>query len=602
MPPGIDGKILNNGTDLGYALSKVSKCSKNLQAIILISDGDWNHGKSPIGVASELRTKGVSVFAVGTGSKSWLPDLELIKVKAPTFCLSNEKVAIPFLIKNRLKHAVATEITLESDSDADIRKKIEIPAAGSLQDTILWQPGNEKSYNLTIRLPIQPEEVTTDNNSSSFKIEVRREKLKVLVIDSNPRWEYRYLRNALMRDPGVDIKTLLYLPNIGMGGGKGYLKKFPDKKSLSTFDVLFLGDVGLGKNELTTNQANMMAEVVEQQGSGLVFLPGHRGRLNSLMKTKLSTLSPVILDANSPQGYSSGVESQLSLTGTGRSHFLMMLADTPSLNDYVWRQLPGFFWNARVIDAKPDSEVLAVHSGLKASSGRMPLIVIAERGNGNVLFMGSDSAWRWRKGVEDKYHYRFWGQVVRWMAHKRHLANDEGVRCFYVPESPTVNQKVTLFATIHDRLGKAIDAATVTSTITPKTGKEGQTINLRQEKSGWGLYKGEFTPTVPGSTSVNLTCRNANANMNFNIEVAGESREHIGNPAKFASLREIAGITGGEFFNTNSLKKLVEKIKGLPKQLPEMRITRIWCAWWWGAIIILLLTIHWSTRKLQGEL
>ena len=27
--------------------------------------------------------------------------------------------------------------------------------------------------------------------------------------------------------------------------------------------------------------------------------------------------------------------------------------------------------------------------------------------------MGSDSAWRWRRGVEDKFHYRFWSQVVR---------------------------------------------------------------------------------------------------------------------------------------------------------------------------------------------
>jgi hypothetical protein len=138
-----------------------------------------------------------------------------------------------------------------------------------------------------------------------------------------------------MRDPGVDLKTLLYLPKVGMGGGKGYLKKFPNKKSLSVFDVIFLGDIGLGDGELTEKEANMMAEMVEQQGSGLVFLPGHRGRLYSLMKTKLRDLSPVILDPNNAKGYASGIESQLALTGTGRTHFLMMLADTPSLNDHV---------------------------------------------------------------------------------------------------------------------------------------------------------------------------------------------------------------------------------------------------------------------------
>ena len=44
------------------------------------------------------------------------------------------------------------------------------------------------------------------------------------------------------------------------------------------------------------------------------------------------------------------------------------------------------------------------------------MIVTRSAGNGKVLYMGTDSAWRWRKGVEDTYHYRFWGQVVRWMS------------------------------------------------------------------------------------------------------------------------------------------------------------------------------------------
>ena len=29
--------------------------------------------------------------------------------------------------------------------------------------------------------------------------------------------------------------------------------------------------------------------------------------------------------------------------------------------------------------------------------------------------------------VEDLYHYRFWSQVVRWMAHQRHISGNEGI-------------------------------------------------------------------------------------------------------------------------------------------------------------------------------
>ncbi len=58
-------------------------------------------------------------------------------------------------------------------------------------------------------MPVQPDEAIAENNERTFHISVRVEKLKVLVVDSLPRWEYRYLRNALARDPGVDMRCLL---------------------------------------------------------------------------------------------------------------------------------------------------------------------------------------------------------------------------------------------------------------------------------------------------------------------------------------------------------------------------------------------------------
>ena len=50
------------------------------------------------------------------------------------------------------------------------------------------------------------------------------------------------------------------------------------------------------------------------------------------------------------------------------------------------------------------------------------------------------AAWRWRRGVEDKYHYRFWSQVVRWMAHGRYLAEKEGIRVIPDPERPKAGE------------------------------------------------------------------------------------------------------------------------------------------------------------------
>ena len=88
----------------------------------------------------------------------------------------------------------------------------------------------------------EADEALTDNNAQQFRIAVRSETLKVLVVDSLPRWEYRYLRNALERDPGVQVDCLLIHPDLGKpGSGRGYLGSFPKPDELAKYHVVFLG-------------------------------------------------------------------------------------------------------------------------------------------------------------------------------------------------------------------------------------------------------------------------------------------------------------------------------------------------------------------------
>ena len=40
------------------------------------------------------------------------------------------------------------------------------------------------------------------------------------IVDSTPRWEYRFLRNALARDPGVEMHSVIFHPGMAPGGGR----------------------------------------------------------------------------------------------------------------------------------------------------------------------------------------------------------------------------------------------------------------------------------------------------------------------------------------------------------------------------------------------
>ncbi len=594
--PGDETEI---GTDLNAPLERVLKQYPDLRAVLLISDGDWNLGKSPITGATALAQHEIPVFTIGVGSENYLPDIELQSVLAPTYGLVNERLGVMFTIQNHLPRDVKTTVTLQGPGDAKGSKNVTLPAMGQLQDTIVFTPQTEGEGDFTVRVPVARDEVFPNNNERSFHLSVRKETLKVLVVDSQPRWEFRYLRNALMRDTGVSASTILYQPGVGMGEGGGYLSEFPAKREdLQGYDVVFIGDVGVGPGMLSPENAVMLKGLVEQQASGLVFLPGPLGREKSLQDSALGDLLPVEMDFAKGSGFASAAEARMELTLRGRDHWLTMLATDPDANQAVWRGLPGFFWYAPVGRAKPGAEVLAVHESARNQYGRIPLLVTKNAGNGKVLFMGTDSAWRWRKGVEDTYHYRFWGQVVRWMAHQRHLAQDEGIRFFYAPEAPKRGDKVRLNASVLDKLGIPITEGKVLVTITSPSGAK-ENIELVAENAEWGIHGGQFIPREGGRYAVEVHS-DAGRKLKTQIDVTVPALEKVGLPAKLDIMREIAALTGGRFAAPADLPQIVSGISLLPERKPEETRFRLWCDPKWCAALLVLLAVYWAGRKAAG--
>ena len=588
------------GTDLTAALSALIEQQKNLKAVLMLTDGDWNLGPSPIGVATRFRDQEIPIYSIVTGQDQPIADLSLEEVTAPAYGLFGEQIAIPFTIQSHLPRDVSTEISLMSNREVLASKKITLPANSRLRDSIMWYPREVGEFNLRLDFPVEVDEALRDNNSADFHIAVRVVKLSVLVVDSQPRWEYRFLRNALARDPGVDLNCVLLHPKIAPGGGRDYLSSFPgSREMLSRYDVIFLGDVGVGEHQLSESDAELIKGLVEQQGSGLVFMPGRRGNHLSLMNSELNELMPVVLDDERPKGIGMNNESVLTLSNLGRGHLLTRFDGDEMVNDQIWKMLPGFYWSTAVTKSRPGTEVLAVHSELRNQFGRIPLLAIRNAGRGKVLFMGTDSAWRWRRGVEDKFHYRFWSQVARWMAHKRHLAEKEGIRLSFTPETPKVGDRVFMQATVLDEAGFPLEDGEVNGEII-SPGGQGEQLELTEVEGGWGVYSTEFLPQEGGAYQIKIDSPEHDRELETKIVVSLPKREKLGRPANRPVLAEIASITQGESANTDNLDEIIQKISVLPEPQPAELRTRLWSNSWWGGTILLFLVIYWTGRKLSG--
>lgn len=592
------------GTDLSLALGEKLSVFRNLRAVLLMTDGDWNTGENPAAAAAQLRARGVPVYALRTGADRHLPDVELSGIRFPAFCLAREKVSIPFEVTNHLDRELRTRAAISENGAVQAEREVEVAPGETFRGTLVWAPPATGKHTIKLSVPVQAGEVNEANNAREFAVDVRQEKLRVLVVESVPRWEYRFLRNALSRDPDIEVSTLLLQPGIGPGVGAGYLAKFPDKQELAQYDVVFVGDIGVGKSaqdgELTHEQAAQIRTLVEAQGGGVVFLPGVRGRSKTWAGSALDDMIPVELDASKPQGISSAAETRFQLTDLGSKHLLTMLADSPAGNAMVWRGLPGFTWNAAVKRARIGAELLAVNPVASCESGRMPVLVIRPFGGGQALFMGIDSAWRWRKGVEDLYHYRFWGQVVRWMAHKRHLAHDQGVRLFYAPENPMAGQSVRWNALLSDRSGFPVLKEDLKATLLDPEGKPVETFLFSEVAGDFGGYEAKSILAKSGIHTLKLTGAKSGTVFEAKVEVSAETREVVGRPARGAPLVEIAHITKGAFGGTDELAALVAQIKALPKAADIEERQALWSQWWWGAILLALLGVYWTLRKWMG--
>jgi hypothetical protein len=596
QPPTVE-----KGTDLNQALQAAADKHANLRGIVLLSDGDWNMGQAPGAAASALRVKNVPVFSVGVGSEERLPDMELAASDAPTFGVVNKSLRIPFRVISWLPADKDIKVSLTGTQGEKIEKNIRVTGMGQQQDTIEWKPEKTGEYELTMEIPVDASETLTDNNKLTIPITIREEELKVLVVESYPRWEYRYLRNALERDPGVEVSCLLYHPDLeSVGGGRGYLDQFPTEKELFEYDVVFLGDVGIGGKQLTPQDCVNLRQLVRSQAGGLVFLPGFRGFQNSLQTSELAELYPVILDPAHPKGHGSSRPARFALTEAGRRSLLTRLEPDDSANETVWNALPGFQWYAAAQRAKIGSQVLATHDSDSSSFGRVPLIATRTVGTGKVLFMGSDGAWRWRKGVEDLYHYRFWGQVVRWMAYQRNMSQGESMRLFYSPDRPEAGNVLTLNANVMSTAGDPLRTGTVVvQTLSPS----GQTDSVRLAPAGedsWGLFTGTFTPTEGGQYKFVTTCAENGGRLETTIAVLGQEKELIGQPARTDVLKEIAQVTRGELTTVSEIQKLVDRIAAMPEPEPLNRPFRLWSHPAWAAMIVVLLGVFWTGRKLAG--
>lgn len=182
----------------------------------------------PANAASRLRAAQVPVYGVTLGGEEPLPDIEVVSLEPPTFSVVGKAVQIPFTLRSTLAVDYQVEVELTLATGAVLKREVVERRKARCVTCSSGRPKRSRHRNGIVGATTSGRAVAREQSRGRVRVNKSRVDQKRWLWESTPRWEYRYLRNALERDPGVDVSCVLFHPGLSArGGGPNHPPRFP---------------------------------------------------------------------------------------------------------------------------------------------------------------------------------------------------------------------------------------------------------------------------------------------------------------------------------------------------------------------------------------
>lgn len=595
----------SDSTQIGVALRRPLQdlAGQPLAGALLLSDGGQNLGEDPVVAAEAARQARMPVSTVGLGDPTQTKDVALLSVLADDVVRVNNTVSVYADITQRGYKGKSIAITLRRDREIVGQQTLRLGANDQKQEVrFTYVPTRPGRFIYTVSAAVQPGEIDSRNNSRSFVQTVIDKKLKVLYVEGEPRYEFRYLKNAILRDTSLDFACLLLSGDDMSEGGEGNLKVrgFPaTEKELFDYDIIVLGDVPV--SYFNSQQLIALRRFVEDRGASLLVIAGEQHMPHEYAGTPLEAVLPCVISPT-PDPVITDEPFLWQLTPDGRRSPIMQLEDDEVTTARTWDTLPGMFWAAGVPRAKPGATVLAVHPTRRNSEGPYPLVAMQNVGAGKSFLELVDSTWRWRWRVGDRYFYRYWGQVFRSLTPKELPGNSRTVQLNADRDSYHLGDRVLLNARLLDAYYHPVKAAGVTAVVTNENGQK-QQIAMQPTPNAPGLFTAQFLPERAGKYNVTLTSPvnpQAKASAVFVVETLALERQKP--ELDETLLKKVAASGGGKYYAPDRLADWMKSLPYQPLQVRSEQEIELWDAPLLLILFLLPLGLEWLIRKRRGLL
>jgi len=598
----------DRGTRLLEVVQTAAKDAGPQSGLLVFSDGIANGERRVLDGMSALP---IPVFTVGIGEIDGFLDVRVTDLHVPEFAFRGREFKLDITVRASGLKGKTVPLYFNRGKSLITSRSVRIDADPFEQTiTLGFTPKEIGAQSFSLTIPIQPGEQIAQNNHKDFKVDVRRDKLRVLTLSGSPAWNYRFLRMALKQDPLIDLVSFVFLrtptDSVDVPDSQLSLIPFPIDdiflEELKNFDVIVLDDFS-HRAYFNPLYLERLRDFV-RDGGGLAMFGGSRSFDNGgYSDSALREVLPVELDGKGTYQFQKRVRPVL--TPVGKAHPVTRLLPDPRGNEEAWAKIPPLTGLNQVRSAKGETLLSAAVDG--AGTG-LPLLTVGRFAKGRTLAFMSDDAWRWNfmavaNGQTPQNHLKLMRQAMRWLAQEPSF---EQVQIQPVPPSRPGENIAIKLRVLKDDFTPTGQAAVQVRVFGP----EGEPSPISATANGEeGNYTGNFTPTREGSYRIEAEASLAGKALGkdrstfvvaFPYGEGDEGRPHIELLQKLAESSQGAYFSISEW-NEKSLETIAAKLEShAPAQIVERSQTQLWSTLWTFSLILLLLSAEWWTRRKWG--
>ena len=593
-------KAVETSTTLAESLAKLAGTGRGLPlaGIVLFSDGlDTSLRRSEAAI-SDLGEHGVPIYPVPVGIAD-PDDVSIRTVVIQEVAFSGDKVPVRVQIKSKGYEKRLATLKVMLNGRTVSRKTVTLNGGLQFEDIFFNVDIYEKAA-AKVGVAIVPfqDEATAENNQAERSVSVVNEKINILCIEGSARWEYRYLRAMLKRDPRFDTTFIATRAKpVVANNSEEYIARFPElREDAFEYDLVILGDVDA--EFFTNEELSILEELIRDRGGSLLVLCGSRFTPTSYGGTVIEKMLPVAFEA---EGEWEDVDDSVYpvLTPEGRSSLVMTLETDTEKNDRIWSRVAPLDHLPPLHTPKPGATVLASLSDVSARTDAYPFVTWQRYGAGKCMAIASDRLWMLRFKMGDKYHWRVWSQSLQFLTLSRLMGEHKRIRLETDRSTYQNGERVLLYANVLDdtynpenRSGFMIEVKALDDAAEAIT-----SLRLVPNVTKPGLFEGYFNPPKAGRYQVRSNADDADYSNTTEFQVTDLNPEMANTDMQLGTLERIADISGGECVALSEFSRLADIVDRTPHTATTLTDHSLWRNGWLALLLMALMGFEWILRR-----